>query len=73
MLFAVPPDDAGWLCPGCDCKVDCIDMLKDFQGANLDIDDGWEVCLFIVMHHSFYILILATNYTLSSLCAEDLS
>ncbi|XP_075520834.1 pathogenesis-related homeodomain protein-like [Primulina tabacum] len=38
----IPPDDVGWLCPGCDCKVDCIDMLKDFQGANLDIDDGWE-------------------------------
>ncbi|XP_073120209.1 pathogenesis-related homeodomain protein-like [Henckelia pumila] len=38
----IPPDDEGWLCPGCDCKADCIDMLKDFQGANLDIDDGWE-------------------------------
>lgn len=38
----IPANDVGWLCPGCDCKVDCIDMLKDFQGANLDIDDGWE-------------------------------
>lgn len=38
----VPPADQGWLCPGCDCKVDCIDLLNESQGANLSIADSWE-------------------------------
>ncbi|KAL5561329.1 hypothetical protein UlMin_031076 [Ulmus minor] len=38
----VPPDDEGWLCPGCDCKVDCIELLNDSQGTNLSINDNWE-------------------------------
>ncbi|XP_022942376.1 homeobox protein HAT3.1 [Cucurbita moschata] len=38
----IPPDDEGWLCPGCDCKDDCIDLLNEFQGSNLSITDGWE-------------------------------
>lgn len=38
----IPPDDEGWLCPGCDCKVDCIDLLNDFQGTNLSVTDSWE-------------------------------
>ncbi|OIS97315.1 PREDICTED: pathogenesis-related homeodomain protein [Nicotiana attenuata] len=38
----IPPDDEGWLCPGCDCKVDCIDLLNDLQGTNLSITDSWE-------------------------------
>ncbi|KAE8008061.1 hypothetical protein FH972_004608 [Carpinus fangiana] len=38
----IPPDDEGWLCPGCDCKVDCIDLLNDSQGTNLSISDSWE-------------------------------
>ncbi|KAL6494674.1 hypothetical protein OROGR_031474 [Orobanche gracilis] len=38
----IPPGDEGWLCPGCDCKVDCIDMLKDFQGTKISINDSWE-------------------------------
>ncbi|XP_077224912.1 homeodomain-like protein with RING/FYVE/PHD-type zinc finger domain-containing protein [Tasmannia lanceolata] len=36
----IPPGD--WLCPGCDCKVDCIDLLNDYQGTNLSIVDSWE-------------------------------
>ncbi|KAK6159253.1 hypothetical protein DH2020_006567 [Rehmannia glutinosa] len=38
----IPPGDEGWLCPGCDCKVDCIDMLKDFQGTKISVTDSWE-------------------------------
>lgn len=38
----IPPDDEGWLCPGCDCKVDCIELLNDSQGTNLSINDSWE-------------------------------
>ncbi|XP_050388303.1 pathogenesis-related homeodomain protein [Argentina anserina] len=39
---AIPPDDEGWLCPGCDCKVDCIDLLNESQGTDLSITDSWE-------------------------------
>ncbi|XP_059647855.1 homeobox protein HAT3.1 [Cornus florida] len=38
----IPPDDEGWLCPGCDCKVDCIDLLNESQGTDLSITDGPE-------------------------------
>lgn len=38
----VPAGDEGWLCPACDCKVDCIDLLNEFQGSNLSIEDSWE-------------------------------
>ncbi|KAL5857789.1 hypothetical protein ACOSQ3_005247 [Xanthoceras sorbifolium] len=38
----IPPDDEGWLCPGCNCKVDCIDSVNDSQGTNLCITDNWE-------------------------------
>ncbi|PIM99086.1 PHD Zn-finger protein [Handroanthus impetiginosus] len=38
----IPPGDEGWLCPGCDCKVDCIEMLKDFQGTKVSVTDSWE-------------------------------
>ncbi|KAL7206407.1 hypothetical protein ACSBR2_019179 [Camellia fascicularis] len=38
----IPPDEKGWLCPGCDCKVDCIDLLNDSQGTVLSVLDTWE-------------------------------
>ncbi|KDO47945.1 hypothetical protein CISIN_1g001512mg [Citrus sinensis] len=38
----IPPDDEGWLCPGCDCKVDCIDLVNELQGTRLFITDNWE-------------------------------
>ncbi|KAK9286219.1 hypothetical protein L1049_014604 [Liquidambar formosana] len=38
----IPPGDEGWLCPGCDCKVDCIDLLNESQGTRLSISDSWE-------------------------------
>ncbi|GMJ06839.1 hypothetical protein HRI_004353100 [Hibiscus trionum] len=38
----IPPDDEGWLCPGCDCKVDCIELVNESQGTNLSLDESWE-------------------------------
>ncbi|KAL6964076.1 hypothetical protein U1Q18_035131 [Sarracenia purpurea var. burkii] len=38
----IPPDDVGWLCPGCDCKVDCIGLLNDYQGTKVSVLDTWE-------------------------------
>ncbi|PKA61011.1 Homeobox protein HOX1A [Apostasia shenzhenica] len=31
-----------WLCPQCNCKVDCINLLNESQGTNLSIEDSWE-------------------------------
>uniref|UniRef100_A0A0D9V5L4 Homeobox domain-containing protein n=1 Tax=Leersia perrieri TaxID=77586 RepID=A0A0D9V5L4_9ORYZ len=43
-LFAedIPPGDEGWLCPACDCKIDCIDVLNELQEVKLSIHDSWE-------------------------------
>lgn len=38
----IPTGDEGWLCPQCDCKVDCIDLLSEFRGTELSIEDSWE-------------------------------
>ncbi|XP_019170136.1 PREDICTED: homeobox protein HOX1A-like isoform X2 [Ipomoea nil] len=38
----IPPGDEGWLCPGCDCKVDCTDLLSDLLGTDLSVTDSWE-------------------------------
>lgn len=38
----IPPGDEGWLCPACDCKLDCIDVLNELQGSTLSIHDSWE-------------------------------
>ncbi|RCV16915.1 hypothetical protein SETIT_3G176600v2 [Setaria italica] len=38
----IPEGDEGWLCPACDCKIDCIDVINDLQGSDLSIDDSWE-------------------------------
>ncbi|KAI3914150.1 hypothetical protein MKW98_003223 [Papaver atlanticum] len=38
----IPPGDEGWLCPACDCKADCIDLLNDNLGTDLSIEDNWE-------------------------------
>lgn len=50
LLFIVPPDDEGWLCPGCDCKDDSLDLLNDSLGTKLSVSDSWEVrmSIFIV-------------------------
>ncbi|KAL9317277.1 hypothetical protein ACSQ67_013794 [Phaseolus vulgaris] len=38
----IPPGDEGWLCPGCDCKDDCMDLINDSFGTSLSISDTWE-------------------------------
>ncbi|KAL6851594.1 hypothetical protein ACP4OV_020158 [Aristida adscensionis] len=38
----IPAGEEGWLCPACDCKIDCIDVINQHQGSNLSIDDSWE-------------------------------
>ncbi|KAI0511360.1 hypothetical protein KFK09_011990 [Dendrobium nobile] len=38
----IPTGDEGWLCPQCDCKVECIDLLSEFRGTDLSIEDSWE-------------------------------
>ncbi|KAF3670275.1 mitogen-activated protein kinase 3 [Capsicum annuum] len=38
----IPPDDEGYLYSGCDCKVDCIDLLNDLQGIDLSATNSWE-------------------------------
>lgn len=42
-IVTVPPGDEGWLCPGCDCKIDCIDFINDVLDLDLSIEDAWEV------------------------------
>ncbi|XWS54719.1 hypothetical protein CRYUN_Cryun10bG0113700 [Craigia yunnanensis] len=37
-----PPDDEGWLCPACNCKVDCIELVNESQGTSFSLTDGWE-------------------------------
>ncbi|XP_022763463.1 homeobox protein HAT3.1-like isoform X2 [Durio zibethinus] len=38
----IPPDDEGWLCPECDCKVDCIELVNESQGTSFSLTDNWE-------------------------------
>ncbi|CAN6327590.1 unnamed protein product [Urochloa humidicola] len=38
----IPEGDEGWLCPACDCKIDCIDVVNELQGSDLSINDSWE-------------------------------
>ncbi|RYQ93747.1 hypothetical protein Ahy_B09g099988 isoform A [Arachis hypogaea] len=38
----IPPGDEGWLCPGCDCKDDCIEIVNDSLGTRLSLEDSWE-------------------------------
>ncbi|MCH92133.1 homeobox KN domain protein [Trifolium medium] len=39
----IPPGDESWLCPGCDCKDDCIELVNDLLGTSLSLTDTWEV------------------------------
>lgn len=38
----IPPDDEGWLCPECDCKLDCFDLVNDYFGTTFELGDSWE-------------------------------
>ncbi|XLU30663.1 hypothetical protein S245_066729, partial [Arachis hypogaea] len=39
----IPPGHDIWLCPGCNCKLECIKLLNDFLGTSLSVRDTWEV------------------------------
>lgn len=47
LISVVPPDDESWLCPGCDCKDDSLDLLNDSLGTKLLVSDSWEVYNYI--------------------------
>ena len=34
-IVSVPPGDEGWLCPACDCKLDCIDFIDELIKSGL--------------------------------------
>ncbi|XVF45026.1 hypothetical protein PTKIN_Ptkin02bG0172800 [Pterospermum kingtungense] len=38
----IPPGDESWLCPGCDCKVDCIELVNESQGTSFSLTESWE-------------------------------
>ncbi|KAJ7557358.1 hypothetical protein O6H91_05G123500 [Diphasiastrum complanatum] len=38
----IPPDDEGWLCPVCDCKLDCLDLINDFMEEDFELETSWE-------------------------------
>nr|XP_010906632.1 homeobox protein HOX1A isoform X1 [Elaeis guineensis]XP_010906633.1 homeobox protein HOX1A isoform X1 [Elaeis guineensis] len=64
----IPSGDEGWLCPACDCKVDCIDLLSEFQGSSdLSIEDSWEK----VFPEAAAIANSDKQYDLSNLPSDD--
>ncbi|KAM3345577.1 hypothetical protein ACQJBY_020209 [Aegilops geniculata] len=38
----IPEAGERWLCPACDCKTNCIELINEHQGTNLSINDSWE-------------------------------
>lgn len=38
----IPPGDEGWLCPACECKIDCVKLLNQSQGSSITLKDTWE-------------------------------
>ncbi|XP_037408775.1 homeobox protein HOX1A-like [Triticum dicoccoides] len=38
----IPGAGERWLCPECDCKMKCIELINELQGTNLSISDSWE-------------------------------
>ena len=42
-IFTVPPEDEGWLCPVCECKMECLDVVNAYLGTAYSLDDHWQV------------------------------
>ncbi|KAE8730416.1 Auxin-responsive GH3 family protein [Hibiscus syriacus] len=38
----IPPGDERWFCPGCVCKIYCIDLVNESQGTSYSFTDRWE-------------------------------
>jgi hypothetical protein len=46
---AVPPGDEGWLCPVCDCKMECVEAINGDLGTNYEVENSWEVSSMMVI------------------------
>lgn len=38
----IPPDDEGWLCPVCECKLECLDVVNAYLGTSYCMEDHWQ-------------------------------
>uniref|UniRef100_A0A7I4DNG1 PHD-type domain-containing protein n=1 Tax=Physcomitrium patens TaxID=3218 RepID=A0A7I4DNG1_PHYPA len=38
----IPPGDEGWLCPVCDCKMECIEAINSYFGTSFEVENSWE-------------------------------
>ncbi|XP_031493542.1 pathogenesis-related homeodomain protein isoform X2 [Nymphaea colorata] len=38
----IPPEDEGWLCKICECKMEILDTLNAYLGTSYSMDNGWE-------------------------------
>ena len=53
-FYSVPSDDQGWLCPACDCKVDCIELINDQLGTDISVEDEWVVRMHFIFIFYFF-------------------
>lgn len=40
---AVPPGDEGWLCPVCECKMECVEAINSYLNTTFEVENSWEV------------------------------
>ncbi|KAF3784126.1 Pathogenesis-related homeodomain protein [Nymphaea thermarum] len=38
----IPPEDEGWLCKICECKMEILDTLNAYLGTSYSMDNDWE-------------------------------
>lgn len=38
----IPPGDEGWLCPVCECKLECLDVVNAYLGTSYRVEDHWK-------------------------------
>ncbi|KAK6942015.1 Zinc finger, PHD-finger [Dillenia turbinata] len=38
----IPPDDQGWLCRFCECKMDIIEAMNAHIGTHFSVDSNWQ-------------------------------
>lgn len=63
--MAVPPGDEGWLCPVCECKMDCVELINAEFNSKYEVENSWEVstimaiaCVFGYIASSAEIMVL---------------
>jgi len=47
---AVPPGDEGWLCPVCECKMECVEVINAYLSTNFEVENSWEVSAMRCIH-----------------------